>query len=409
MKIIQINSVCGKGSTGRIAMDIAIESEKVGHSCYIVYGHGATTYSHSYKIGNKFDHIIHNMVFSRILGLQGFGSILSTIRLTKWIDSHKPNVVHLHNLHANYLNTRILFRYLSKRNIPIVFTLHDCYNFTGKCTYYTSVDCRRWKSECNHCPLKKRSGMPSLFFDWSKRIFRMKKKLYSSIIICHSVAVSKWLMKEAEQSILHSNGHPISYIYNWIDYNTFKPSTPSEADKCKKKYGLSSNKKYLISVSQEWLNGSIRLSDAIALAQLLPNVYTLILVGKIGRGVHLPDMVIHIPYISSKSELATLYSIADAYIHFSIQDTFGLVIGEAMACGTFPITYDSTACVETPGPYGIVVPPRDIKAIINSLPLLDRMASQRDDMIEYVKTHYDRTTNIRQYINLYEQLCNTNQ
>lgn len=409
MKIIQINSVCGQGSTGRIAMDISIESEKYGHTNLIAYGHGTSAYHHSHKIGNKFDHLFHNIMFSRLLGLQGFGSIINTIRLTKWIDKHKPDIVHLHNLHANYVNTYILFRFLAKRNFPIVFTLHDCYNFTGKCTYFTSAECYRWKTECYHCPLKKRSGMPSIIFDWSRMIFKMKKALYGDIKSCYSVAVSKWLKGIADHSILHEYGHNVTYIYNWIDYDTFKPSSLDEIEECKNKYHLDKQQKYIISVSQEWQENSTRFTDAILLAHLLPQEYNLVLVGSVRSKTGIPKGIIHIPYVTSQKELATLYSLAEAYVHFSIQDTFGLVIGEAMACGTIPITYDSTACAETPGSYGIVVPPRDVQAIAQSLPLLTEKKKHCSEMIGYVKANYDKVSNIKQYLKLYELLSKDNQ
>ena len=153
MKIVQINSVCGQGSTGRIAVDIAIEVERRGHVCYIAYGHGNTDYQRSYKIGNRFEHLLHNILFSRLLGLQGYGSIVSTLKFVKWLKKIKPDIIHIHNLHANYINYRILFKYIISRKLPVIFTLHDCLNFTGKCTNFTANSCNKWKQECHKCPL----------------------------------------------------------------------------------------------------------------------------------------------------------------------------------------------------------------------------------------------------------------
>ena len=126
MKIVQINAVCGHGSTGRIAVDIATEVESRGHVCYIAYGHGNTDYQHSYI----------------------------------------------------------------SRKLPVIFTLHDCLNFTGKCTNFTSVSCNKWKQECHKCPLYHNSGVPSIFFDWSRKMFRDKKMLYAQIERCKTIAVS---------------------------------------------------------------------------------------------------------------------------------------------------------------------------------------------------------------------------
>ncbi len=147
-----------------------------------------------------------------------------------------------------------------------------------------------------------------------------------------------------------------------------------------------------------------RTEDALAIAEKLPDDYYLILVGRMNRSFELPKNIIHIPYISSQMELAIAYSLADVYVHLSIQDTFGLVIGEAMACGTIPVTYNSTACSETPSSFGIVVPPRDINAIINSLSLIESKKARRLEMIEFVKNTYDKTINIGQYIETYTEI-----
>lgn len=404
MKIVQINAVCGKGSTGRIATDIATEAENQGHLCYIAYGHGSTNYKHSYKIGNKYEHLFHNIIFSRFLGLQGYGSIFTTLKFINWLRHIKPDVIHIHNLHANYINYRILFRYIRKHNLPVLITLHDCLNFTGKCTSFTSASCAKWKTGCNKCPLFRLSGVPSLFFDWSSKIFTEKKRIYSRFRKCKSIAVSKWLRDQALESILNVKGNSIGYIYNWIDYEVFKPSTEEAIAEFRAKYNLSDKHRYLISVSQDWSMSEIRTQDALRIAEKLPEDYRIILVGRMRKPISLPSNIIHIPYISSQSELATVYSTAYAYIHLSIQDTFGLVIGEAMACGTIPITYDSTACGETPAGFGIVVAPRDTDAIINALPLIEQKRLHKLEMIEYVKITYDKKTNINKYIEEYQQL-----
>ena len=405
MTILQINSVCGRGSTGRLAVDIAKNAEVNGHLCYIAYGHGTTDYANSYRIGSNLDHIYHNVVYSRLLGLQGYGSKSATKKFLKWVDTIKPDIIHLHNLHANYLNFKLLFEYIAKNDIPVVWTLHDSLNFTGKCTSFKSAECFKWKKECNKCPLYKSSGVPSLIFDRSKKIFNDKNKCYRRVNCIKSVAVSQWLASEARLSILNKeNGHNVSYIYNWIDHEVFHPATDNEINEIRHQYHIKAGYKYLISVSQEWINGTIRLEDALKLNNKLPNGYKLILVGRLGRGVQLPESIIHIPYIASQSELSKIYSLSEAYLHFSVQDTFGLVIAEAMACGTIPITYDSTACAETPGGYGIVVPVRDIDAIIHALSDLERKKLHIPEMIDYVKSNYDKTINTSQYLALYKEI-----
>lgn len=406
MKIVQINSVCGYGSTGRIAVDIAEAAEKRGHICYIAYGYGSTKYHRAHKIGFRVEHLFHNVFFSRLLGLHGYGSIFTTWLFTKWLDKIQPDVVHLHNLHANYLNLNILYKYFIKRRINIVYTLHDCYHFTGKCTYYTSADCSKFISGCKKCANYNKLGFPSLFFDFSSEIWRRKKLLYSQLESCEVIAVSKWLLSDARKSILAVNGHNVGYIYNWVDHSVFKPASEEEKGEFREKYGLLKDKKYLISVSQEWNKNTIRYRDAERISQKLPDGYNLILVGKLAYGTTIDPLIKHIPYISDRHELSVAFSMAEAYLHFSIEDTFGLVIAEAMACGTIPITYNSTACAEVPGGYGIVVPPRDINAIIEALPQIEEKKKFREEMVQYVKDNYDKFTNTNKYVDLYEQMIN---
>ena len=406
MKILQINSVCDIGSTGRTTRELAEVLLQEGHECYVAYGYGNSTYPYSFKIAPYIENLFHNAFFTRLLGLHGFGTVRGTRRLVRWIETNKPDIIHLRNLHANYLNYPILFNYIIKHNIPVVFTLPDCFNFTGKCSHYTAVGCYKWKTECGNCPLYRNTTAPSTFFDRSKCLFNDKKRYYSKIKNMTIVAVSKWLKEEAEQSMLNGNGHKITYVYNWIDYQKFHCATTDEIGSFMKKYNLDPNYKYLISVSQGWDKNASRYKDAEKLSKILPSGYKLILVGGLVRNTTIPEQIIHIPYINGNAELSAAYSLAEAYIHLSVEDTFGKVIAEAMSCGTVPITFDSTACGEVPGPYGIVVKPHDVEAIVESLPRLEKLKKQRDKIVQYVRDNYDYQTNAHKYIELYKELLN---
>lgn len=404
MKILQINSVCDYGSTGRTTRELADYLESHGHECYVAYGHGTTTFHNSMKIGSVFENHFHNLFFTRALGLHGYGTYFGTKRLIQWIEHIKPDIVHLQNLHANYLNFPLLFKYLVDKQIPVVFTLHDCFNFTGKCAHYTAINCYKWKKECQRCPTFRHCVAPSALFDNSRRLFNQKERFYSQMNNLTVVAVSKWLANEARQSAMFSSARKITHIYNWIDFNKFHRATESELASFYQKYNLSREYKYLISVSQGWDNNASRYRDAIRLARKLPEKYKLVLIGSVLRGSRIEEPIIHIPYINGSSELAVAYTMAEAYIHLSVEDTFGKVIAEAMTCGTIPITFNSTACGETPGPFGAVVAPHDIDAIVEILGLLPELQEQRENMLEYVRNNYDYHTNAHKYIELYEDL-----
>lgn len=405
MKILQINSVCDRGSTGRTTRELAEVLEQEGHECYVAYGHGTSTYRKSMKIGGKYENHFHNAFFTRLLGLHGYGTHAGTRKLIDWMETIAPDIVHLRNLHANYLNYPMLFEYLIKSRIPVVFTLHDCFNFTGKCSHYTAHKCYKWQSECHECPLIHTTA-PSMFFDHSKKIFGEKRDFYARMPKMTVVAVSQWLMHEAEKSILAGNGHKVTYIYNWIDYSKFHRAGNDEIEAFMKKHSLDAGCKYLISVSQGWNKNASRYDDAKRLAAKLPDGYKLLLVGSAAKGTEIAPPIIHIPYIADTKELSAAYSMAEAYVHLSVEDTFGKVIAEAMSCGTVPVAFDSTACGEVAGPYGVVVPPHDVDAIIASLDKLDSLKERKDDIIGYVRENYDYQTNAHRYIELYRELLN---
>ena len=404
MRILQINSVCDFGSTGRTTRELADYLEEQGHECYVAYGHHTTTYPKSLKIGSRLENHIHNALFTRFLGLHGYGTRHGTKRLINWIKEIRPDIIHLRNLHANYLNFPALFNYLVKSQIPVVFTLHDCFNFTGKCAHYTARKCYKWKTECQHCPTFRNCVAPSLFLDQSQRLFNYKKSLYEQMNIQAVIAVSKWLAGEAKQSALFSSARKISYIYNWIDYTKFHRASKDQIETFYQKYNLSKDYKYIISVSQGWDNNASRYKDAMKLAQKLPDGYKLLLVGSVLRGSKIEEPLVHIPYINGSKELSAAYSMAEAYIHLSVEDTFGKVIAEAMTCGTVPITFNSTACGEVPGPYGLVVAPHDVDAIVDAIPRLSELQKQSDNIIKYVLDNYDYHTNAQQYVDLYTDI-----
>lgn len=213
--LLQINTTLNSGSTGRIAEQISLMAEDRGWNCYIAHGARYVNSSQikSIQIGSKLGNIFH-AVMGEFLGMHGFGSTLATYRFIQKIKKIKPDIIHLHNLHGYYLNISVLFRYLAKANIPVVWTLHDCWSFTGHCTHFESHGCYKWKTECGDCPLQMLQ-YKSRLIDRSKRNFRIKKKLYSNIKNLTITPVSNWLGDLVKESILKD--HKIQVIHN--DYH----------------------------------------------------------------------------------------------------------------------------------------------------------------------------------------------
>ena len=220
MKVLQINSVCGIGSTGRIATDIHHILTEQGHESYIAYGRNLPmNCENTIRIGKKFDNYSH-VAFTRIYDKHGFGSIKATKEFIEKIKELNPDIIHLHNIHGYYINIELLFDYLKKANKPVVWTLHDCWAFTGHCAHFDYIQCRKWQTGCEKCP-QKTSYPSSYIFDHSKENYKKKKEIFTGVNNLIIVTPSKWLANLAKKSFL--GDYPIEVINNGIDLDHFKP------------------------------------------------------------------------------------------------------------------------------------------------------------------------------------------
>ena len=203
MKVLQINSVCGVGSTGRIASDIHNILTENGHESYIAYGRGKPkNCSNTIKIGNKVNVLFH-ILLTRLFDKHGFGSKQATKKFIKKIDEIDPDIIHLHNIHGYYLNISVLFDYLKNINKKVVWTLHDCWAFTGHCSYFDYIGCGKWEIQCDNCPQKKKYPK-SYFIDNSKKNYIRKKHLFTETEIT-LVTTSKWLNDLLKLSFFKNN------------------------------------------------------------------------------------------------------------------------------------------------------------------------------------------------------------
>lgn len=397
MKVLMINTVSGYGSTGSICEDIAIQLEQLGHSCFIAYGQLRTNYPHSYKVGTKFENHLHNLK-SRVFGKQGYYSKNGTHKLVDFIKTYQPDIIHLHNLHGNYLNLQILFEFLKNFSGKVFWTFHDCWPFTGKCAHYTTVGCYKWKTHCNNCQQVK-AYPPSMLFDQSYLMFEDKRKYFLDVENLKIITVSDWLKSQVEESFFKNT--EVKRIYNWVDHNIFAIKSDYEQ---LKKYDLDKSLFHVICVSASWNKGDTKLVDFLKLAENLNSESQVIMIGKLEDGITLPTNVIHIPYISDKQDLAFLYSFADVYVHLSSEDTFGKVIAEALSCGTPAIVYNSTACPEIIDvKTGIVVADRIVGEITKAIRKIKNkeVIFNPSDCRNRVLINFDISRNINETIEYY--------
>jgi putative colanic acid biosynthesis glycosyltransferase len=402
MRVLHINTVFEYGSTGSYVLDIASTLERLGDEYFVAFGQGETSYPNSFRIGTKLENHLHNLG-SRVLGKQGYFTRRGTIALVKYIKEIKPDVLHLSNLHGNYLNLKTLFNYLSQSNIPVVWTLHDCWAFTGKCAHYTDIGCYRWQVLCHHCPQIRRYP-PSLFLDHSKQMFIDKRSWFTSVKNMTLVPVSNWLAGEVRKSFFAN--HPIVPVYNWVDSTIFKPTY----DDVKTKYGIPQNKFIILGVSAGWNRRDSKLDDFIRLAHIISKDVMIVLVGGTKALPHIDSSILHIPYVHNTRELAGIYSAADVYVHLSLEDTFGKVIVEALSCGTPAIVYNSTACPEILGPgCGYVVEKKDVAGVFGAINKIRSNGKQSYSgrCAQHAGEKYDMAANIAKIISLYKDVSNS--
>lgn len=338
MKVLQINAVYGHGSTGTIIRDIEHLCELSGIECYIASPDPQVREAkRGYIIGNTLDHKLHAL-FSRIHGKQAYYSHIPTRQLLYWIDKVKPNIVHLHNLHSNYIHLNMLLRYLAKKNIRTIITLHDCWFYTGGCYHYTADGCQGWLSQCGICPKEKRD--PASFFSKaSAQILADRKKYFLSIPQLVVTGVSHWISDEARRTFFHNT--KIITIHNGIDMNVFKPTSSDIRSR------LSLEDKYIIlGPASKWLD-SINKEVLLSFSQQMQHDEILLLFGATSIHTDLPANVQTYGYTKNREELAQLYTMADVFANVTREDSLSLINLEAQACGTPVVTFDQTGPKET--------------------------------------------------------------
>ena len=339
MRILQINSVCGLGSTGRITVDLFHMLLQSGHSCMIAYGRGnAPDDINSLRIGTDFDVNLHG-IYTRITDRHGFASKNATLKLLETVEKYAPDLIHLHNIHGYYINIETLFKWLKSYNRPVIWTLHDCWPYTGHCAHYSVAACSRWQTGCFNCP-QKRTYPASFFVDSSKKNYSDKKRIFTSLQKLTLVTPSNWLKSEIKQSFLSK--FQIRAIPNGVDLNAFRPTTST----FKQQYGIK-NKIMVLGVASAWSSRK-GLLDFIKLSLELDDSFCIVLVGLNAKQLKtLPRNILGIEKTNNLKDLAEIYSAADVFVNPSKEETMGLVTVEALACGTPAIVYPFTAVPET--------------------------------------------------------------
>ena len=392
-RILQINT-CITQSTGRITQQIGERAIDNGWDSFIAFpAHEPMTESRSHliHIGNKADQYFHALM-TRIFDCCGFLSRCATKRLIKQIEEIKPEVIQLHNIHGYYINIPVLFEFLERSRIPVVWTLHDCWAFTGYCTYFTLDCCDRWKKGCSHCPQRKQY---SWFFDRSRMLYERKKQLFSGLNLT-IITPSQWLADLVKQSFLKE--YPVKVIHNGIDLSVFRP-TPSDF---RERYHIPEDKFVLLGVAFGWgkrkgLDVFVELSR-----RLDPEKYQIVLVGTDDAvDKNLPENILSIHRTQNQQELAEVYTAADLFVNPTREDNYPTVNMEAIACGTPVVTFDTGGSPESVDEgTGVVVDCDDVDALEQKIIRISHISPfDTDNCIRKAKS-FDGAARFEEYLNL---------
>ncbi len=360
MKYLFINSVAGFGSTGRIAAEKCRELMAEGHSCVLAFGREKANCDdiRTVQIGTPMDYKLH-AVRCRLLDDHGFGSRAATKRFLEWVKQYDPDVIWLHNIHGYYIHIGLLFAYLRGCGKKIIWTLHDCWAFTGHCAYFDFVGCQKWQTGCYDCP-QKGSYPASKGLDGSRGNYQKKMSLFTGIPDLHLTVPSHWLRKRVEQSFLKD--YPVEVVYNTINREIFKP-TPGNF---REKHGLQ-DKRVLLGVASVW-DERKGLKDFLALSELVDDSYRIVLIGLTQEQISaLPANILGLPRTNSVEELAQAYTAADIFLNPSAEETFGMTAMEARCCGTEAIVYRDTACEEIVNQFGGIAVPKGAEHLYSAI------------------------------------------
>lgn len=395
LRVVEINETFNLGSTGTIVRDLQNLCEHNGIDCYVAYARAdQKNISKGYQIGGWLSHKLHALL-CRVNGRQAYFSTLATIRFCQYLKQLKPDVVHFHNLHGNYLNLNRLLVFLSKNDIKTVVTLHDCWFYTGGCFHYTLDKCFKWEQKCGHCP-KKRTDTPSYFLDKSSDILADRIHYFDLVPRLYVTGVSGWILKEGQKKVF--KGRPSSIVYNGVDLSVFHPSPSQIASDI----GLI-GKKILMGLAVKWLDPINKKTLDYFVNNLKPD-QQLLLFGATSEMENMPSNVTLFGFTRNREELAKLYSAASVFVNCTREESLSLINIEAQACGTPVVTFDGTGVQETvDNKCGYAVKSGDYVALFNKVQSVVDSPPSSSSIISWIDSHFEKDKNYAEYLRIYKE------
>lgn len=396
MKVVQINATCGVGSTGKICEGLSRVLTANTIENYILY----SSRTNEYELGiacSSNNEIKLQALKSKLLGNYGFNSTAATKCIIRKLDRIQPDIVHLHNIHGHDCNLEILFGYFKEKKTKLIWTFHDCWAFTGYCTYFDSVQCEKWKKGCWSCPQKKKY---TWFWDKSRQLYVKKKQLFDDLDLT-IVTPSRWLLELVQQSFLKK--YPVRIINNGIDLDVFRLTESN----FRRRYNIE-GKRVILGVSFEWERRK-GLDVFVELFDKLSNEYQIVLVGTDNKiDSQLPDGIISIHRTQNQQELVEIYSAADVFVIPTREENYPTVNMEALACGTPVLTFKTGGSPEMlDETCGSVVGCDDVDALEKEIiRICTDKPYTRQSCIKKAR-EFDKNERYKEYLELYERVITT--
>ncbi len=399
MKVMHINAVYGVGSTGVIVEDLHNLSFENGIDSYVSYStsdRSPDEIRNGYVIGKNAGKKIH-AALSRLGGKQAYFSRYATQKLIEHIKSVKPDIVHLHNLHSNFIHLNSLLEYLGNADIKTVITLHDCWFYTGGCFHYTFDNCFKWLDGCGNCP-KKMKDTPAYISDNSAKILADRKKYFGKIKNLTVVGVSQWISDEAKRTFFKDRD--VRTVYNGVDTHVY---VDTESD-FREKYNLQ-NKFLILAPASKWLK-PINRETFDTVAENLPDDSVIVMLGcNSETGKNLPQNVLPLEFIKDRNELIKVYSACDVFANCTREESLSLINVEAQSCGTPVVTYRNTGAQETvDNKCGFSVESGNASEFLNAILKVREMGkpSFSKECHLWAEKRFDKKKNYDEYISLYK-------
>ena len=401
-RLVELN-ICDFGSTGRLIRDLSTALNEKEWETRCAFGRYKDP---SHKPGDIIigsgTGVKAHYAHSRLTGRTSFGHAASynaTRRLVAQLKEYSPDVIHMHNLHGHYLNMPVLFDYLKESGVRTVWTLHDCWAFTGNCGYFEKAGCDFWKEGCHDCPQRRTTGAKALFVDASAANWRQKKQLITELPPEQLTLVTpcEWLAGYVRQSFMRD--YPLRVIYNGVERSSFKPT---DGAALRAKYGLA-DRKILVGVAAIWDHRK-GLWIIEQLAELLGDGYAVAAIGLTEKQIAaLSPKVIGIKRTESVEELAMWYSEAEAFINPTLEDNFPSTNIEALSCGTPVVTFRTGGCPEAiDDACGIVTAEKTAESMRDAILELEKRGITREACIKRSEL-FDKAGCAENYRKLFEE------